>query len=350
MPQASLLGLLNVLLRHRWLVLGSALAALAASLAVTLMQPRTYKSTSAFMPQSRQSANALPGFAAQLGVGLTVGDPMQSPQFYVELVQSREILAEVAETRYNLTTDSGVVSGTLAELYDLSAPTTDQRQEQLLRRLDRQITASQTAATGIVRLSVTTEYRGLSPQIASRILELTNAFNLQTRQSQARAERHFIERRLDDVRSELRTSETRLQGFLQRNREFGASSVLNVERERLEREVSTQRALYTELAQNLERARMEEVRDTPLITVLERPHTPALPESRGVLRNGAFALVAGGLVGVLLAFVRQYARTIRDLDLDDYGEFVRLRHESLRDVRHPLSAVARAVRGQSGTS
>ena len=342
--EASLLGLLNVLLRRRWLVILPAVVAFALAAGVTLTRPRTYTATAAFVPQARQSGGALQGISSQLGIGLAPTDPMQSPQFYVELVQSRAILQDLADTRYTFATDTGRITGTLAEIFRPSGPAPAQRRAQLIRDLGDQVEGEQTQQTGTVRVSVTTPYRELSPRMVDRILELVTGFNLQTRQSQARAERRFIEQRLGQVRAELRTAEDRLQSFLQRNREFGMSPALTVERDRLERAVATHRTLYTELAQNFERARMEEVRDTPVITVLEEPEVPALADPRGLLRNGVLALIAGGVFGVVLAFSSEYMRRLRDRDTGDYAQFLHLRRESLRDLTHPWRPVARLVR------
>ena len=343
-PEASLLGLLNVLLRRRWLVLLPAAAIVAIAIVTTYLKPRTYTSTAAFVPHVRQSSGSLQGLASQLGIGLAQGDPMQSPQFYVELAESREILSTVADTRYSFTTDTGVVSGTLGDVLQPPGRTAGERRETLLRQLERLIDAGQSQQTGIVRISVTTPHAELSQRIVENIIALVNDFNLQTRQSQVRAEREFLEQRLGEAQGELRAAEDRLQGFLARNRNFGLSSALTVERERLQRDVATYRAIYTDLAQNFERARMEEVRDTPVITVLERPEVPVVPDRRGLLRNALLALVAGLTLGVVLAFVREYLLRLRNDEATDYEQFVRLRHESLRDVTHPWQAVARLVR------
>lgn len=347
MPEASLLGILNVLLRRRWAIILPALAVLAVTLTWALVRPRTYTATAAFVPQVDKAGSALEGLSSRLNLNLGSGDPMQSPQFYVALMESREILRGVAETRYRVPTAAGEATVTLAELYEPKGETPELRRDALLRKVARQVEATQSQPTGIVEVSVTTPYRELSAQMTERILALVNDFNLQTRQSQARAERRFVEQRLADVRAELRAMEGRQQSFLQRNRDFGLSSALAIERERLEREVAMHRALYAELAQNFERARMEEVRDTPVITVLERPEVPARADSRKLVRHGLLALIAGGLLGILVAFTREYLQRVRDGEAEDYEQFTRLRHESLRDITHPWSAVTRLVRGRS---
>jgi uncharacterized protein involved in exopolysaccharide biosynthesis len=349
-PEASLLGLVNVLLRRRWLVVLPALLAFGAVVAVTLFEARTYTASTTFLPQVRRSAGQLSGLAAQFGVGLPSNDPMQSPQFYADLVSSREILQGVADTRYRFPTDTGEVEGTLYELYQPEGETPERRRDALLEELRDQVKASPTEQTGVVHVAVATQYRQLSPRIAERILDLVNAFNLQTRQSQARAERRFVEQRLAEVRSELREAENQLQAFLQRNREFASSSALAFERQRREREVDTYRSLYTDLAQNFEQARMDEVRDTPVITVLEQPEAPSLPDPRHLIRKGMLALLGGAVVGVFLSFAAAYLERLRESDVEEYEQFRRLRAASFGDFLHPWRAAARLVRRRSRDS
>lgn len=343
-PRASLLGLLNVLLRRRWTVIVAMVVTLGLVGAVTLLRARTYTATAAFVPHVRQPTGTLQGLASQFGIGVNAGGSTQSPQFYVELIQSREILRNVAEHRYEFTSDSGKVVGTLAEILKPAGESEAEQHEAVLRRLHRIVAATQTQQTGIVRVSVTTPYRELSALMLDHLLAEMNEFNLQTRQSEVGAERRFLEQRLSEARTDLRAAEDRLQSFLQRNREFGASSALSVERERLQRDVSTYRDIYTEIAQNYERARMEEVRDTPVITVLERPEAPVLPDPRGLLRNGLIALAAGLVLGTALAFAAEYMSHVRREESSEYERFVRLRGESMRDLTHPWEGLARLVR------
>jgi len=343
-----MVGLLNVLLRHRWLVALPALIAFVVAAVVSLRQPREYTSSTAFVTQQRRGSSTLSGLAAQLGVGVGAGDPMQSPQFYVDLASSRTLLNDLATTRYTIRTDSGPRAGTLMELYPPSGPTPARRREALLRRLRDEVRASMTQQTGVIRVAVTAPYPDLARQLAVRVVELVNAFNLETRQSQARAEREFIEQRLDAVRGELREAENRLQNFLQRNREYANAPSLAFERERLQRELSMRQSVYAELAQSFEQARIEEVRDTPVITVFEEPEVPATANSRNVARNAAIGFVLGALLGLALAFAREYFAQARREDEGDYEQFARLRRDAIADVTHPWRPVARLLTRRGG--
>src|SRR5207245_3853543 len=133
--------------------------------------------------------------------------------------------------------------------------------------------------------------------IADRLLAGLNQFNLSARQSQAAAERRFVEGRLEEARASLRAAEDALQRFLQANRQIANSPQLTFQRDRLDRDVTLQQQLVTGLVQQYEDARIREVRDTPVITVIERPAIAVRPDPlRRVMTVGAGLFVSLFLV------------------------------------------------------
>ena len=340
----SALSLLNVLLRQRWLVAVCALGLFAAVVGVGLARDRSYTSSAAFLPQQRRNGNALSGLASQLGLNVPLSDGTQSPQFYVDLLTSREILKSVVVTRFTSQRGRTPAEGTLLELYELGETEPALRREEALRRLRTQIDASVSPKTGVVSLSVTTLDPSLSAQIAERLLELINEFNLSHRQSQASAERRFTERRLAEVAADLRTAEDRLQAFQQQNRDIRAPG-LALEQDRRTRAVALQTQLYGTLAEAYEQAKIEEVRDTPVISVLERPEIPVRPAPRGLLLKGLLALFAGAVIGALLAFARDLVTRPGPHRTGEVAEFRMLRRQTVDDITHPWRPIARLVRG-----
>jgi uncharacterized protein involved in exopolysaccharide biosynthesis len=161
------------------------------------------------------------------------------------------------------------------------------------------------------------------------------------RQSQASAERKFTEARLAEGAEELRIAENRLQGFLQGNREFGGSPALGFERDRLNREVAMRQQIYTSLAQAYEQAKIDEVRESPVITVLNPPIEPARPDPRGLVSRGLAGIVLGGMLGIFFALLRTYLARTRELDPDDFGEFAELSRQTLDDLKRPWKPAAR---------
>jgi uncharacterized protein involved in exopolysaccharide biosynthesis len=185
----------------------------------------------------------------------------------------------------------------------------------------------------MVRVFVESSWPGLSFGIASRLVTLVNEFNLETRQSRAAAERTFIEGRLAEAEDSLLAAETRLEAFLQSNRQFENSPELLFQHDRLQRQVARNQEVVTSLAQGYEEARVSEVRNTPVITVVEPPEIPLKPESRGLLLKGALGLALGGMVGLFWAFGSEMMRREEDRDSETYREFRNLWADTWRDVR-----------------
>jgi uncharacterized protein involved in exopolysaccharide biosynthesis len=150
-----------------------------------------------------------------------------------------------------------------------------------------------------VQITVVTEWPGASQQIAAKMIQSLNQFNVSIRQSQALAERMFVEERAAEAQRLLRESEDRMQAFLQRNRTVSSPELL-FERDRLTRTVTLRQAVYSSLMQNLEDARIREVRDTPVITVIEDPRFPHVPESRRTLVKATLGLLAGAILAALV--------------------------------------------------
>ena len=120
------------------------------------------------------------------------------------------------------------------------------------------------------------------------------------------------------------------------------SPELSFRQERLAREVALRQEMYTNLASAWEQARIEEVRDTPLITVVEPAEEPVRPDSRRLVVKTGLALFAGMFLGALLGLLRERLRSPNAASRDEYEEFVTLRREFVGDLRHPWRPIARA--------
>lgn len=298
-------------LREYWrrlLLLGLAGAAIAAVL--VLLTPRTYTSTASFLPESRRGGGGLSSVAQQYGISLPGmgGDGSQSLQFYMELVRSREILNEIVVDTVRYTGPQGTVTMPVTEYLELEGQTQAERLEEGVEKLRFMIRPGANLNTGIVRVSVTTQSAPMSQALALRTLALVNEFNLERRQSQGAEERRFAERRMSEMSDSLRAAEWRLQEFEQRNAQYLLSPSLRTEHRRLLNNVGAKQTLHTVLAQAYEQARMEEVRDTPVITTLENPSMPVRPDSRGGVPKVLFGFIVALGLGLVVVFVRENAR------------------------------------------
>ena len=306
--EISLWEVLAVLLRRRGTIVLTVLVCVGGGVAYTLLRPDTFTTQASFQPQgSEASASQLLALAGQFGVNVPgVGGDELTPAFYAELLASREILHRVADRSYSV---EGRGTVALTDLLEIEEDTEPLRVEEAIEQLRDDVVSIATGReTGILTMEVTTEWPELSTAIAERLLDEIQVFNLETRRSQAAAERVFIEARVDSARVALVTAEDAMQVFLQANRRFEDSPELTFQAERLQREIARQQQVYTGLVQSFEEARIAEVRDTPVITVLQTPFLPPGPDDRSLLLGIALGLVLGGMGGVVLAFLVEAVR------------------------------------------
>jgi uncharacterized protein involved in exopolysaccharide biosynthesis len=302
----SLRAALDTVMRRRRLVGGLALSACVLVLGASLIGSRSYTCSTTFMPTAPQGKlSMLGGLAAQFGLSVP-SDPGASPAFYVLLLQSRELLRSAVRTTYDVPAKGQPTRTTLVEWYDPPGDTPAEREEAAIVRLGKELRAAVDGETGTVELKVRTGSPLLSLEITRRLMDLVSEFNLQKRQSQAAAERKFVEGRVQEVMNRLAAAEQRLQAFLQHNRDYRNSPPLLFEYDRLLRDVTMQQQVYTSLSQAFEQARIDEVRNTPVLTLVDPPTLPAQPDRRWLLVKGLLALLMGGLVGAFIALARDF--------------------------------------------
>lgn len=324
-----------ILLRRRRFVLGLPLAAGVLAVVLSLASSRYYEASASFVPQDQATpAGGLGQLAAQFGVASS-RTTTNSPQFYADLLVSKEILREVLLTRYQVS-GSVRLDGNLLTYFGVSPDSGDWSVGRGLPKLDKAIDVTTNRATGIVTFTVMTKSPELSTRIARRLLDLLNDYNLRRRQSQARAEREFVQQRLEEARRELTGAEDAVAAFYRRNRRYQDAPELEAEEARLQRRVTIQQQLFMTLTQSFETSKIEEVRNTPVVTVIARPEGFAEKKRRGTIGKAAAAATIGLFAAVLVAVAGEYlerAGAARDADFVEASTLWRSAVASLRRRR-----------------
>ncbi len=331
----TLTWIMGALLAHPALSIGLPLAlAFLAALASLVMRPQ-YTSRAAFVPESRALPTINPsllGLASQFGVNLG-GQSAQSPQFYAEVLRSREILEAVLATSFARPT-AAADSAPLLDLLLVRGPNAERRMETGAKLLNARLALDVDPRTSIVRIAVELPGPHLAQAVTSRFLELLNEFNLRRRQSQARERRRFTEQRLQLADSSLRAAEDRIRAFYETNRLWQNSPSLTFEEARLRRELSLRQELQLLLSRELETARLEEVNDTPVLTVVDRAD---VPQRRSRPRRKVI-VVAAGILGAI-------AGSALALALQSLDDLCKEGHPDLEFVRAGIDRLRRRYRG-----
>jgi len=330
------LEFVNLLLRRRRLVLGVPLATALLAAVVSLLVPLTYTAITTFVPETSPATRVpagLAGIAGQFGIALG-GEASQSPQFYADLIESRELMERVLRARYPRSSEQGVSadSATLLEILDQGGDNSADSLYKGVKKLTKLVSTSVDRKTDVVELDVDAHDRVLAALVANRFLAYLNDFNAKTRQSQAGERRKFTEDRLAQAEADLRRAEEELKIFYQRNRSWQQAPQLVFEEGRLRRQVDVRQEVYLTLRREYETARIDEANDTPVITVIDPPIPPARKSKPKRVLWVIAGAVLGGVASVAWAITADRVEQLRREDDSVYRQFRGLLHEIRADV------------------
>jgi uncharacterized protein involved in exopolysaccharide biosynthesis len=262
-----------------------------------MLLPSYYRSGAAFQAESAsppQLSGALAGLSSQIGALPLSGQ--SNAQLFGDLLTTDAVLRRVTKATFPW---MGRMAR-LADIYGFDGKAERLREFYTVDKLRAMFTVNVDNRTGVVRFDV----EGRSPELADAIAESTlaalNQANIALRQARAGAERAFTAERAEQARKGLSDAEGTLAAFYQRNRTISGSPVLQMEEARLRRSVDMAQQLYVLLRLQEEQAAVQELRNTPAISVIDPPLVPA----KRSWPSRRLATLTGLLIGLAAALVR----------------------------------------------
>jgi uncharacterized protein involved in exopolysaccharide biosynthesis len=261
------------------------------TLAICLIIKNQYTSTASILPTGTSGiASGLKDLAAgslgDLGLGASNEASENSSALFPNVLESRLISEKILNRPCSFDHDSKPMTLTLYDYID--QPNLDKA----IKSLDKLVEITTDKRTGVISLSVTTIYPEFSAEIVHAYLEELDDYNIHSRQSAASENEKFTTKRLLEIKSELGVAEDSLRSFKQSNMNYMVSSDpgLQLELSRLQREVDLEAALYLTLSQQNEMAKVDAVKDIPVVQVLDRGAVPLEKSSphRSLYLLGAF--------------------------------------------------------------
>ena len=311
----SVLDVLDLLRRHARVLIALPLVACISAILVSLILPERYTVESRFMPESSSAqVSRLAGLAAQFGFDIPGSETGASVDFYAELLESHDLLRAAVLTDYTFRRRGDTVSANLVELLDVKGDTPGERTRNAVEALGDLVTVRPDPMAEIVSVRTSARWPELAVLVNRRLLELLNTFNLERRQSRAASERSFLEARVLDAERDLVSAEAALERFLSQNRRYAESPQLTFEYARLQRRVDLRQQVYTSLSQAYEQARVDEVRNTPVITIIDEPRGPAKQTSPRIALNALLGVVLGVLLALTIVLSRELMESARRRD------------------------------------
>ena len=144
-----------------------------------------------------------------------------------------------------------------------------------------------------------------SAQLAQRAQELLQHRITEFKIQKTAANLEFIQQRYDDVQKQYNQAQEALAKFSDRNINI-STAIFKTESDRLENDYNLAYSIYSEMAKQLEQAKIQVKEDTPVFTIIEPASVPLEKSKprRMVLLVGFMFL--GGVIGVGTIFVRRY--------------------------------------------
>lgn len=300
-PDLSLIEVLGTLWKGRMFVAGFVGILSAAALVISLILPKYYKATTIVLPETDQSK--LAGLAGLSGLaslaGVKVGET-RLEDLYPAIIQSESILSQVIYHKYK--TEEYPQPVDLIEYWEIEEETPLKSFEVALEELRDELSISVDRRTNVVTVSLHMKEPVLASDIVNKITEELDGFIRTKRKTNASEQREWIEARLEEVKRDLSRSEDSLRTFREKNRRIADSPHLLLEHERLSREVLINSTLYTELKKQYELAKIEEIKNIPVINVLDaaRPASEKSKPRRMVILIVTFLVSLASSTGFLL--------------------------------------------------
>lgn len=324
--QLSVLALINVLLRRWKLVVLPPLVLLAfVTLSPIVREPLApqYRAETTLEVEGGSSAGSSNPVAEALGIKPslnTAGFP------YAKELKSREFLSQMLEERFSFPADGAIRSGTLMSFGGIEGRTAKRREKKARDWLLSSVTFVPDP-DGTTHMFVEMPWPALAESVSVRLVHKLNDRIVRRRQERVSRDRFYTLQILRAMQDSMDRAERRVETFVQRNRQYSNSPALQNEYNSLQRDFSIRQSMYSTLLSQYEGARIEEVRATRMIMVLDPPYVPDQdPPRRWLVPPRDLVKVAFLLMAtVFLAFVVEFVAAAGRRNPAEYAEFLALR-------------------------
>lgn len=295
------------LLKYRkmsYLIIG---VTVIVTLAYCLLLPNQYTSTASILPGGNNNTlsglkDLAAGSLGELGLESFVSADETSSALYPQILRSRLISEKILGKMYNFTHNNEPLSITGYEYLKQPIP------DKAIRKLHSIVGISTDRKTGLISLSVTTEYPELSAKMISAYLTELDEYNKTYRNSKAKQKEQFISEQLVQAKSDLRNAEKDLMTFQSQNRNYATSDdpMLVNQFADLKRNVSIKETVFLTLTKQHELARVESAGDMPVINILDHGSVPLVKSAprRSLYMLSAFFMA--GFISLLLSVWREH--------------------------------------------
>jgi len=351
--EIDLLALAKTLWSNKKLLITITLSCSILGLFIALLSPKEFTATSIFIPQTAESGKggSLGGLASLAGINLNAGGGGSEipPSLYPKIVSSVTFKKALLQASFKVEGRKESVTyqkfyeeiyapGLLSTLkkYTLglpglliaalkSEPTAIEmlpgQDRQLysitleeyehFKRLENQLSVQPNEKEGFVTLSFVMPEALMAAEMTKFAEELLQKEIIQFKIQNAKEQLKFTEERYKEKKKEFEEAHARLAYFRDRNQNIASAAVMN-QQQKLEAEYNFAFNIYNELAKQLEQAKLQVSKDTPVLSVIQPVTIPT--EKSGPKRPLILVIftILGGIISIAYIFGKEFFKGIKE--------------------------------------
>jgi len=292
-----------------------------------IKQPQYVSWATVLLPENKAgSLGGLAGLATQFGVNVPTGaqGDLSSPSLFPELIKSRTFAEQLFDKEFYTVEFEGKLS-LLAILTHGNEPPEvgkDTLITQALKSLHNILEFDENSSSTFSMIRVTTSEAVFAKELAEVVILELEALNRFYKSQTVNEKTSFINQRITSVEVDLEKSEQALKTFNEKNRQI-SSPALQLEQEKLARNVEIQKGIFLTLKQQLELAKIEQIQGSSIVQILDKPQIPLGPSNKNLKQSVLSAGILGLGLGILFGFFRSY---LNNKDLVERKKFRRIKH------------------------
>ncbi|MCH7398351.1 Wzz/FepE/Etk N-terminal domain-containing protein [Belliella sp. DSM 107340] len=350
--EIDLLDLFKTVWKQRGKVLLILLTFMFIGLFVAIFSGKEFTASSTFVPQisePNRAGGSLGGLASLAGINMGgVGQGTEiPPQLYPKITSSVTYKKALLAAKLNVDGVAGQVSygqyydsihspGVLGYVkkYTLGLPgviiksikgeseetivETDNglikisaEEHEHFQRMESQMSVTPNDKEGFVSLTFVMPEPVMAAQMAIFAQELLQKEVIAYKISNAKEQLKFTEERFEEKKTEFNQIQSRLANFRDRNQNINSATAMN-QLQRLEAEYNFAFNIYTELAKQLEQAKLQVSKDTPVFSVIQPVSVPiekSAPKRPLIL---VIFTILGIIVALAYVFGSEFLRGVKE--------------------------------------
>jgi uncharacterized protein involved in exopolysaccharide biosynthesis len=268
--------------RRKLLWINGGVAAATILILLFLVKPY-YDTTVTILPDYGTNVSSLlsqfSGLASLAGVNVGQSNPTQ---IYQQLITSEAVLSPVIYAKYKTEEFSDSVNLIQYDEInpDESLPLPLQKRKMFLKELKKltkdRISTDVDRMTQILTVTVQMPEGQLSADVVNNIASSLDSYIQTQIRTSAKDQRIYVDKRMKEVKDSLTIAENNLKDFNEMNKLISQSPALTLKQSRLQRRIDILNTVYLQLAQQSELAKIQEVKDTPVINIEEAAKNPVI--------------------------------------------------------------------------